>query len=62
MKKLIINLSDSDYEKFRFEAIHEKKSIESIIRERIMSKPFCNEVEEAFDEFMEKEMQNIIGG
>lgn len=62
MKKLVINLSDSDYEKFRFEAIREKKSIEMIIRERIMLKPFHEEVDQAFDDFMEKEMEKIIGG
>ena len=62
MKKLVINLSDSDYEKFRFEAIYSKKSIEEVIRNRIMSKPFDKEVEEAFDQFIENEMQKIIGG
>ena len=60
MKKLVINISDSTYERLRFESIKEKKSIRKLIQERIFFKPFHEDVEEAFDKFMEKEIKKIL--
>lgn len=62
MKKIVLNISDVLYEKLRFEAIHEKKSVVECIQTRIFHKPFDPEVEEAFDQWMEKEIDNITGG
>ena len=59
MKKIVLNISDSTYEKIRFEAINEKKSVQEIIYERIFHKPFSEEVEEAFDNWMCHEIEKL---
>ena len=60
MRKIVLNISDSIYEKFRFEAIYEKKSIQHLLQERIMFKPFDKEVEKAYDNWMSQEIAKII--
>lgn len=60
MKKIVLNISDSTYEKLRFESILEKKSIQQLIAERMFHKPFDKEVEEAFEIFMTDEIEKII--
>lgn len=60
MKKIIFNVSDATYEKLRFEAILEKKSVQQVIQDRVFHKPFNPEVEEAFEIWMEKELNKII--
>lgn len=60
MKKIIVNISDSTYEKIRFEAIKQKKSISEIISQRIMYKKFDEEVEECFDEWINQEVNKIM--
>lgn len=62
MKKIVLNISDSTYEKLRFEAILEKKNIPELLAERIFHKPFDKEVEEAFEAWMESELNKIIEG
>ena len=62
MKKIVLNISDSTYEKLRFEAILEKKNIPELLAERIFHKPFDREVEEAFEAWMESELNKIIEG
>lgn len=62
MKKIVLNISDSTYEKLRFEAMLEKKSIQEIICERILEKPFDPKVEEAFDLWLETELNKITEG
>lgn len=62
MKKIVLNISDTTYEKLRFEAIEQKKSIPDLIAERLFHKPFSKEVEEAFEKWMETEFDKIIGG
>lgn len=62
MKKIVLNISDSTYEKLRFEAIREKKNIPELIAERVFHKPFHPEVEEAFEAWMESEVAKIIEG
>ena len=57
MKKVVLNISDTQYEKFRIEAMHEKKSISEILRDRIFYKPFSSTVEEYFDMWMENNLQ-----
>jgi hypothetical protein len=59
MKRIVLNISDTTYEKLRFEALIEKKSIQQIIRERLFNKPFENEVEKALEELMSKEIDKI---
>ena len=60
MKKVVLNISESTYEKLRFECILEKKGIHQLIEERIFFKPFCKEVEEAFSIWIEKQIEKII--
>jgi len=62
MKKIVLNISDSTYEKLRFEAIREKKNIPELLAERIFHKPFHPEVEEAFEAWMTQEIDKIITG
>lgn len=61
MKKIVLNISDSTYEKLRFEALLEQKSIQEVIQDRVFFKPFHQEVEEAFNAWMESEIQKITG-
>lgn len=60
MKKIVLNISDSIYEKLRFEAMKEEKSVQQIIAERLMYKNFHKEVEEAFDKWIDQEVAKII--
>ncbi len=62
MKNIVLNILDSTYEKLRFEAIKERKSIPELIQERVFYKPFDPEVEEAFEAWMETEVNKIIEG
>lgn len=62
MKKIVLNISDSTYEKLRFEAIREKKGIPELLAERVFHKPFHAEVEEAFEAWMTQEIDKIITG
>lgn len=59
MRKIVLNISDATYERLRAESILEQKSIEEIIRERIFEKPFSNEVENAFDEWLQQQINNF---
>lgn len=56
----MLNISDTAYEKFRLEAIHEMKSIREILMDRIFYKPFHIEVEEVFDKYMDSEFEKLI--
>ena len=60
MKKVVLNISDVEYEKFKFEAILEKKSIPELIKERIFLKPFCQEVEQAYDSWASQQIQKLL--
>jgi hypothetical protein len=61
MKKIVLNISDLEYEKFRFEAIHEKKSIQDILKDRIFHKPFHEDVLESYDAWMNAQLTTILG-
>lgn len=61
MKKIALTITDIDYEKFRFEAIAEKKSVPDIIKERIFNKPFSQEVLNAYEKWMDGELNKIMG-
>lgn len=61
MKKIIINISDCIYEKLRFEAMKNKKSIEDILKDRILFKEFDEEVLECYENWLDQEMQKILG-
>jgi hypothetical protein len=60
MKKIVLNISDSTYEKIRFEAIQEKKGIPEVIHDRILYKPFHSQIEEAFSSWLDLEIEKII--
>lgn len=60
MKKIVLNISDTTYEKLRFEAIRDKKSIPEIIQERIFHRPFDKNVQEAFENLMQSEIYKIM--
>jgi len=60
MKKIVLNITDVDYEKFRFEAIHEKKGVSEVIRSRLFHKKFHQEVEEAYDAWLEEQLIVIM--
>lgn len=60
MKKILLNISDCDFEKLKFEAIEEKKSIQEIIKQRIWNKPFSLEVIQAFEKYIEESYQKIL--
>lgn len=62
MKKIVLNISENTYEKLRFEAMSERKNIPELIAERVFHKPFSQEVEEAFDNWMNQEIEKIIIG
>lgn len=59
MKKIVLNISDSTYEKLRFESINEEKSIQQLIEERVFHKPFHPDVIEAFDLWINEEINKI---
>ena len=60
MKKIVLNISDIEYEKFRFEAILEKKGVPEVIRDRLFHKPFHEEVEEAYDSWLSEQLTTIM--
>lgn len=63
MKKIVlttVDISDCEFEKFRFEAIMTKKSVQDVIRGRLFSAPFHPEVELAFAKWLEGNIQNIM--
>lgn len=60
MKKIVVNISDSTFEKLRFESIKKRKSISELISERIFHKPFDSDIEEAFENWMGKQLEKIM--
>jgi len=60
MKKIVLNLSDTTYEKLRLETIEQKKDVHTIIKDRIFHKPFSAFVEEAFEEWETKELCKLL--
>ena len=52
MKKIVISISDFQYEKFRLEAIELEKDVGSVIQERIMERPFSKEILDSLDKWM----------
>lgn len=59
MKKIVINISDSTYERLRFEAIGQKKSIQKILEERMLHKPFSDSIEKAMSQFIQNEIEKM---
>lgn len=60
MKKVVINISDCDFEKIRFEAIEKKKSVQDVIKDRILEKEFSPDVITAFNQLMETQLKEIL--
>lgn len=61
MKKIVLNISDLDYEKFRFEAMHQKKNIQDLIRERLFYKPFHTDVLDSYDLWLDEQINLFLG-
>lgn len=61
MRKVVLNISDTTYEKLRFESLEEGKSIPQILHDRIFYKPFSDEVEKSFSVLMDNEYQKSMG-
>ena len=61
MKKIVLNISDCNYEKLCFEAMKNKKSIEEILRDRIFFKEFDEDVQESYENWLNQEFEKIIG-
>jgi hypothetical protein len=59
MKKLVINISETTYEKLRLQSMHEKKSIVDVIVERIFEKPFHSDVEDAYGNLLNIQYQDL---
>jgi hypothetical protein len=59
VKKIVLNISDTTYEKLRFESILEKKGIQQLIAERLLYKKFHPEVEQAFANWINQEIEKI---
>lgn len=60
MKKIVLNISDSTYEKFRFEAIYQRKSVQEVIANAITQNSFTPEVEDAYNEWIEKNIVELM--
>ena len=60
MKKIVIEISDIQYEKFKYECIEKKKDMPTLIKERIFERPFSKEVIECYDDWLSLELQNIL--
>lgn len=60
MKKVVLNISESIYERLRFEAIYEKKDMPHLLHDRLLFKPFHKEVETAYDRWMSSEIEKIL--
>lgn len=59
MKKIVLNIPDSIYEKFRLEAIEGKKSIQDVIHDRIYAQPFSKDVENSFESWMQQQINDL---
>ena len=60
MKRFVVRISEMDYERIRFEALLEKKSIRDILKERLFFKPFSESVHEAIGSLIEKKIHKIL--
>ena len=60
MKKVILHISEVLYERLRFEAMQEEKSIPQVIYERILHKKFSDDVEQAFQENLQNEFNKLL--
>lgn len=56
----MLNISDNSYLKLSFEAMEQKKSIKDIIKERIFLKDFSADVNEAFDNWMQNKLEDML--
>jgi hypothetical protein len=60
VKKVVLNISDVEYEKFRFEAIHKNISVADVIRARIFYLPFHEDVEIAYESWLTEQLNAIM--
>ena len=60
MKKLILNISDIDFERLCFEAIEKKCNLGTIIKERIFYQPFSESVENEIDRVINESINQVF--
>ena len=60
MKKIVINMSDSSYEKLKIEAMTEDKSLSQVMQERIFYKGFSDQTLREFDNWLTHKILNLI--
>lgn len=60
MKKVVLNISEPTYEKLRFEALEQKISVKEVIIRRIFRIPFHPDIENAYQELLEKQFQEML--
>ena len=60
MKKIVLNISENYYEKLRFEAMIQKKSITQVAVDRLLENPFSNETENAYNKFFDKSFDQML--
>jgi hypothetical protein len=60
MKKIVLNISDTTYEKLRFEAMEQKKDVATICAERLLKEPFSSSVDTAYSSYVDSEIQKIL--
>ena len=60
MKKIVVNICDCTYEKLAFEAMQERKIIQQIIEERLLTKPFSPLVNECYQKWLDNECKKLL--
>jgi hypothetical protein len=60
VKKVVLNISDHIYERLRFEALYKEQSVSDTIHDRLLEKPFCDDVEKAYDIWIAKEFSKLM--
>jgi predicted CopG family antitoxin len=60
MKKVVLNISDHIYERLRFEALYKEQSVSDVIYFRLLERAFCEDVEKAYDIWVNKEFSKLM--
>jgi hypothetical protein len=59
MRKIVLNISELEYEKFRLEAIREQKSIQEVLRDRVFYKTFHEDILQSYSDWISHELQEL---
>lgn len=60
MKKVVLTISEIDFEKFRFESIEQRKSIEQVLSDRLFYKSFSLDTLNAVDAWLEENIKELM--